>query len=231
MNKTIKLSVPGTLAVAALICAPVCLSAQEVQFAVHADPVISWMSSNESYYRGEGVKAGFDIGLNVLHFFADNYAISSGLSFLSAGGRQSTDEEHTLVFTNFNEQLDPGTEVRYNIHYLNIPAGIRLQPNQVGYLTYFTDLGFDIRMRIKSTIDVPAIDIRHENAKNEVYGINAGWHIGIGIEYELAIDASIVAGLGYAQDFFDITKDLEDANQPDDRSGIRMVKIRLGLKF
>ncbi|MDF1559057.1 MAG: porin family protein [Bacteroidales bacterium] len=231
MNKTIKLSVLRILAVAALVTAPVCLSAQELEFTVHADPVISWMGSNESEYRGEGAKAGFDIGLNVLHFFADNYAISSGLSFLSAGGRQSTDEEHTIVFTNFNEQLDPGTEVRYNIHYLNIPAGIRLQPDQVGYLTYFTDLGFDIRMRIKSTIDVPALDIRHENARNEVYGLNAGWHIGIGIEYELAIDASIVAGLGYAQDFFDITKDLEDASQLDDRSGIRMVKIRLGFKF
>ncbi len=231
MYKTNKLSVLRALAVAALVSAPVSLSAQELQFAVHADPVISWMGSNESCYRGEGVKAGFDIGLNVFHFFADNFAISSGLSFLSAGGRQSTDEEHTLVFTNFPQPLDPGTEVRYNIHYLNIPAGIRFQPDQVGYLTYFTDLGFDIRMRIKSTIDVPAIDIRHENARNEVYGLNAGWHIGIGIEYELAIDASIVAGLGYAQDFFDITKDLEDANQPDDRSGIRMVKIRLGLKF
>lgn len=219
------------LAVAAMATAPRSLSAQELEFAIHADPVISWMGSNESEYRSEGARAGFDIGLNVLHFFADNYAISSGLSFVSAGGRQSTDDQHILVFTNFNEQLAPGTEVRYNIQYLNIPAGIRLQPDQVGYLTYITDLGFDVRMRIKSTIDVPAIDIRHENARNELYGINAGWHIGIGIEYELAIDASLVAGLGYAQDFFDITKDLEDVNQVDDRSGLRMVKIMLGIKF
>ncbi len=231
MNKTNKLSVLRALAVAALVSAPVGLSAQELEFAVHVDPVISWMGSNESEYRGEGAKAGLDLGLNVLHYFADNYAISSGLSIISAGGRQSTDEEHILVFTSFNQQLAPGTEVRYNISYLNIPAGIRLQPDQVGYLTYFGDLGFDIRMRIKSTIDVPALDIRHENARTELYGINAGWHIGIGIEYELALDASFVAGLGYAQDFFDVTKDLEDVNQLDDRTRIRMFKIRLGLKF
>lgn len=231
MNKTNKLSVPGILVIAALVTAPLCLSAQELEFAVHVDPVISWMGSNESEYRSEGAKAGLDLGLNVLYFFADNYAISSGVSIISAGGRQSANEEHTLVFTSFDETLAPGTEVRYNISYLNIPAGIRLQPSQVGYLTYFTDLGFDIRMRIKSTIDVPALDIRQENARNEVYGINAGWHIGIGIEYELAIDASVVAGLGYAQDFFDVTKDLEDVNQLDDRTVIRMFKIRLGLKF
>jgi hypothetical protein len=33
------------------------------------------------------------------------------------------------------------------------------------------------------------------------------------------------------RDFFDVTKDLEDVNQLDDRTVIRMFKIRLGLKF
>ena len=61
--------------------------------------------------------------------------------------------------------------------------------------------------------------------------MNAGWHVGAGLEYELGIDLSLIAGLSYGQDFFDITKDLEDVSQTDDRSGMRMVRIRLGLKF
>jgi hypothetical protein len=60
---------------------------QELKFAVHADPVISWMGSNESEYTVKEHRAGFDIGLNVLHYFAENYAISSGISFISAGGK------------------------------------------------------------------------------------------------------------------------------------------------
>jgi hypothetical protein len=205
---------------------------QELVFVVHADPVISWMGSNESEYMSEGARAGFDIGLNVIHYFAENYAISSGISFISAGGSQSAAEPPTIVFKNLDPQiLAPGEEVKYNLKYMNIPAGIRLQTNQVGYLTYFTDLGFDIRMLLKSTVDLPALQIFDENAKEEVFGMNAGWHIGGGVEYELGIDASIIAGLSYAQDFFDITKDLEDVNQPDDRSGLRMFRFRLGLKF
>jgi hypothetical protein len=205
---------------------------QELVFTIHADPVISWMGSDESDYSGEGATAGFDIGLNFLHYFADNYAISSGISFLSAGGRQSASEDHTMVFNNLPQQVIPaGDEMKYNLKYMNIPVGLRLQTNQVGYLTYFTDLGFDLRILLKSTIDLPTLQIYDENGKNEVYGMNAGWHIGGGIEYELGIDASIIAGLSYAQDFFDFTKDLEDVHQPDDRSGLRMFRIRLGLRF
>ncbi|MCU0458851.1 MAG: PorT family protein [Bacteroidales bacterium] len=205
---------------------------QELIFVVHADPVISWIGSNESEYVSEGAKAGYDIGLNVLHYFAENYAISSGISFISAGGRQSSTEPHTMVFKNLDPPtLPPGEEMKYDLKYMNIPVGIRLQTNQVGYLTYYTDMGFDIRMLLKSTVDLPTLQIFDENAKTEVYGMNAGWHIGGGVEYELGIDASIIAGISYAQDFFDVTKDLEDVNQHDDRSGLRMFRIRLGLKF
>lgn len=232
MKRAIKWSITGTMILVLIAALPARAVAQELVFVVHADPVISWMGSNESEYVSEGARAGFDIGLNVLHYFAENYAISSGISLISAGGRQSSTEQHTLVFNNLTPPtIPPGDEMKYNLKYLNIPIGVRLQTNQVGYLTYFTDIGFDVRMLIKSTIDLPTMQIFAENAKNEVFGMNAGWHIGGGIEYELNFDASLIAGISYAQDFFDIIKDLKDVNQHPDRSGLRMFKIRFGLKF
>jgi hypothetical protein len=137
-----------------------------------------------------------------------------------------------MVFNNLTPKVNAGDEMIYNLRYLNVPLGVRLQTNQVGYLTYFTDMGFDIRMLLKSTVDLPISSdgpITDENAKNEVYGMNAGWHFTFGVEYELGIEISIIAGLGYDQDFFDVTKDLQ--NQPEDRSGLRMVRFRLGVKF
>ena len=231
MKRAIYRTVIRVLTLILITALPARAYSQELRFAVHADPVISWIGSNESEYTGEGARAGFDIGLNVLHFFADNYAISTGISFISAGGRQSASEDHTMVFTNFQELIPAGEEMRYNLRYMNIPVGIRLQTDQVGYFTYFTDLGFDIRMLVKSTVDLPTLQISDENAKNEVYGLNSGWHLGGGIEYELPIDASIIAGLSYAQDFFDVTKDLKKVYQHNDRSTLRMFRIRLGLKF
>lgn len=210
---------------------PARLLSQPFTFIVHTDPLISWMGSNESEYTSMGARPGFDIGLNVLHYFAENYAISSGISFFSAGGRQSLNTPHTMVFTNMSRTIAAGDEIKYNLKYMNLPAGLRLQTNPIGYLTYFTDLGFDLRLLLKSTIDLPSVQIFDENAGKEVYGMNAGWHIGAGIEYELPFDASLIAGISYAQDFFDVTKDLKDVNQPSDRSTLRMFRIRFGFKF
>ncbi len=207
--------------------------AQKLEFAIHADPLITWMGTNSSDYNSEGVKPGFDIGLNVLHYFDENYAVSTGISLITAGGRQSVAEPHIMIFNNLQPMVQPGDEIRYNLQYMNIPAGIRLQTDQVGYLTYFTDLGFDIRLLIKSTVDLPANQppINNENARKEVNGMNAGWHIHAGVEYELNINLKLIAGIGFDQDFFDITKDLKDVDQPQDRSGLRMFRIRMGLKF
>lgn len=231
MERVTGWALPGVMAGMMLAVLPLTGNAQELVFVVHADPVISWMGSNESEYVNEGSKAGYDIGLNVLHFFAENYAVSTGISILSAGGRQSVTEDITMVFNNFTRDVGAGEEIRYNLRYLNIPAGLRLQTNQSGLLTYWTDLGFDMRLLLKSTVDIPSAQIDHENAKTEVYGLNLGWHLGAGIEYEMDIDASIVAGLSYGQDFFDVTKDLEDVYQPEDLSGLRMFRIMLGIKF
>ncbi|TFH48679.1 MAG: hypothetical protein E4G92_03125 [Bacteroidia bacterium] len=136
-----------------------------------------------------------------------------------------------MVFSNFTEQVAAGDEMVYNLHYLNIPLGFRLRTNQVGYITLFTDLGLDVRALLNSSVNIPQNQISKENANTEVRALNLGWHINAGIEYELGIRASLVAGLGFDEDFFDVTKDLADVFQPKDRSGLRMVRIRLGIKF
>lgn len=207
---------------------------QEIKFVAHADPLITWMSSNGSDYTSMGAKPGLDMGINVLYYIRENYAASSGISFLSAGGRQTAIDPHTVVFNSFEADVAPGDEIVYNLRYLNVPLGARLQTNQTGPMTYFTDLGLDIRVLLKSAIDLPVSSegpIDGENARTEVYGMNAGWHILLGMEYELSTETSVVFGLGFNRDFFDVTKDLEDADQPEDRSRLNMFRFRLGIKF
>jgi hypothetical protein len=47
----------------------------------------------------------------------------------------------------------------------------------------------------------------------------------------MSTETSLVFGLGFNRDFFDVTKDLEDADQPQDKSRINIFRFRLGVKF
>ncbi len=234
MKRVVNLLPVKVLAILALVSLSKQGLAQEFRYIVHADPLITWMSSNGSDYSSQGPKAGFDLGVNVLYYFRENYAASSGISFLAAGGRQIAIEPHTLVFNSFSAEVAPGDEMVYNLRYLNIPLGARYQTTPAGSMTYFADLGLDIRIRIKSTIDLPVSSegpISGEPAKTEVYALNAGWHAHFGLEYEMSTETSLVAGLGFDRDFFDVTKDLGDVGQPEDRSKLGMVRFRFGVKF
>jgi hypothetical protein len=50
-----------------------------------------------------------------------------------------------------------------------------------------------------------------------------------GIEYSLGGNTALVFGLGYENNFIDITKDLN--NQPNDRIAQNIFRFRLGVNF
>ena len=81
-------------------------------------------------------------------YFAPNYSFSTGISLLNAGGRLVSTDTTVMEFTNFNSTVLPGNPVIYKIQYLSIPVGLKLQTNQIGYLTFFTDLGLDPKVVI-----------------------------------------------------------------------------------
>ena len=60
---------------------------------------------------------------------------------MNAGGRLISSDTTVMEFTNFNATVLPGNPVIYKIQYLSIPIGLKLQTNQIGYITFFTDLG------------------------------------------------------------------------------------------
>ncbi len=224
-------SITRLLLVVMLVSVSVKGMSQNWRFGAHIDPLITWMTSNTSYYNNEGIRVGLNLGGDVQYFFGENFAISSGLAYITAGGKLSCNQGRPMVFNNAQPMVPAGAEVIYHLHYLNLPVGVRLCTNQMGDVTLFTDLGIDLRVLLRSSVDIPDLSIENEISKNEVYGMNMGWHINAGIEYSLTGSTSLVAGLGFDEDFFDVTKDLTAVDQPADRSGLKMLRIRLGLAF
>jgi hypothetical protein len=214
----------------ALIFVSVISNAQQViSFGVHADPVISWFSTDISSVKNDGARPGFNFGLTFNNYFTKNYSFSTGITLMHTSGRLVSSDTTTLRFTNSTVKVLPGKQVIYKIQYLAVPLGLKLQTNQIGYLTFFTDLGFVPKIAISRKADVPSLNISGENALNELRIANLSYHITGGIEYSLGGSTALVFGIDFDNNFLDITKD--EGKKPKDIVSQKMLSFRFGVNF
>ena len=213
-----------------LIAAPgrVINAQQSIRFGIHADPLVSWFTSDNKDVMNDGARPGLNFGLTFNKYFAENYAFSTGLNLITAGGNLVCNDTIEMMLNNSTTVL-PGNRVTYNIKYLALPLGLKLQSNQIGYITFFTDLGLDPKFVLGGKASIPSIGIEKENAVNELNNINVGYHITGGIEYSLGGSTALVFGLSFDSNFIDITK--ENGNQPVDKILHKMLSFRLGINF
>jgi hypothetical protein len=215
---------------AALLLPSARLSAQKkISFGIFADPVISWFSSDTRETRNDGARAGFNFGFTFNRYFAENYAFSTGINILSAGGRLVNSETITMTFNNITAEVLAGNPVTYKIQYLGIPVGLKFKSNQIGYITIFSDIGIDPKVVIGGKADIPSLSIEKEAAMKELSRFNLSYHVMAGIEYSLGGSTAMVFGLGFENNFLDVTRDIN--NQPDDKIKLKILKFRIGVNF
>lgn len=201
----------------------------KISLGIHFDPVISWFGTDIRQSDNEGARPGFIFGLTYNKYFSDNYAFSAGLDIINAGGRLSSTDTTVMEFANFKSTVLPGNLMIYKIQYLSIPLGLKLQTNQIGYLTYFTDVGIDPKFLIGGKTDIPSLDIKGEKSTSELKFFNIGYHIAAGIEYSLGGSTAAVLGLNFQNNFLDVTKDLN--KQLKDRVTHKLLSFKIGIIF
>lgn len=201
---------------------------QDIGFGVHASPTVGWFTSDNSDVSTKGTRAGINFGLSIHKYFSDNYAFSTGVSLITAGGNLANTDSITLEL-NKPFGVRSGNRQTYSIKYLTIPVGIRLRSNQIGYMSFFVDTGLDPNLVLGGKVEVPLQNTNRENARNELKKIGMGYHVTGGVEYSLGGTTSVVAGVRFDSNFTDITK--ENNSQPKDGIHHKMIGIHLGINF
>jgi Outer membrane protein beta-barrel domain len=218
-----------TLILLLIILPVISYAQQKIRFGIHADPVISWFSTDIKEVQNDGARAGFNFGLTYNKYFSPNYSFSTGISLLRAGGRLVSTDTTVMEFAKFKSTVLPGNPVVYKIQYLVFPLGLKLQTNQIGYLTFFSDLGLDPKIVISGKADIPSLNISDEKATNELKRFNLSYHVTAGIEYSLGGSTALVLGLNFDNNFLDITRD--NGNQPTDKVSHKILSFRFGVNF
>jgi hypothetical protein len=202
---------------------------QRIGFGIHADPVISWLSSDIKQIRNNGARPGFNFGLTFSKYFARNYSFTTGISLLSASGRLVSSDTTYIDILNTKSKVLPGNPVSYKIQYLTFPVGLKLQSNQIGYITFFSDLGLVPKVVINRKLDIPSLSMSGENGSNEIRLFNLSYHVTAGIEYSLGGTTALLFGLDFDNNFLDITKD--PGNQLADKVSQKILSFRFGVNF
>jgi len=198
--------------------------AQSLSFSVVVDPQITWMNSDSKNTERDGTEFGFGGGLVMDHYFAENYAFSSGISILSTGGSLKYLDSLAFQFGGSTDTIPAGSTIRYKLQYLTIPLSLKLKSNEIGYSRFFAHLGLNMHLNLKSSADINE-DIQGEDIRDEVNFFMMSYFFGGGLEYSLGGNTALVGGIYYTSGILDVTS---NSNY---RTHISALSLRLGVKF
>lgn len=203
------------------------LGAQQFRIGLTASPEFNFPRILASNVSSGGVSVGLNYGLLVDFTIGEveRYAFSTGITHRMAN-----------VSIENIKLMDGSTEYtarqKLKLQYVEIPLTMRLRTNEIGYITYYGQMGFIPGILISSRYDQtadnsdPAYNFKNEKNK-ETVGLNLSLHVGGGIEYSLGGATAVMVGLYYNNGFTKIYK----ASFLDDKVSLRNIGLRLGLLF
>jgi hypothetical protein len=224
--------------ITAVICTTIATAQTKAwKIALHVDPNISWLKPDNNNITAGGSKLNFGYGISIDKMFTDNYSIATGLQILNAGGRLKYHREDIAQETANNSMtyssVSEITRV-YKLKYLEIPMSLRLRTNEIGYITYWVQVGFGLGFNIKArgdeeidhksinigTVDSPdwteaGLTVIDETGDNALENVDINKQVrlfrtaliaGGGIEYNLSGDVSLVAGVIFNNAFSNVLR-------------------------
>ena len=196
-----------------------------MRFNVHIDPQSAWFNSDENEVDPDGSIIHMNAGLNMDYFFAENYAFVLGFGINNIGGKLLYAEETEFLSKGDTLRLEPNQSAKLNLQYIDIPIGLKLKTEEMGYATYFLQVGFNpmFRLNAKATSDEASYD--KEDISESIILFNLGYHVGIGVEYKLGGSTAFIGGLRWTGGLTDVTDN--------DRANVKTnaLSIHLGVLF
>jgi hypothetical protein len=176
------------------------VNAQKIRFGVFADPQLSWFTSDTKKFSQNGAVFGLNAGFSFERFFADRYAITTGVSINSIGGNLLYKEAGYKIATRDSlYEMGAYTNAKISVQYLSIPLGFKFKTNEIGYSTFYAQLGVrgDIRLKGYAWIEDYDVDKEVIDSEQTNFGF-ISYMIGGGIEYSLGGPSSLQFGVNYS---------------------------------
>jgi hypothetical protein len=220
----------------ALLTTTAVAQTKDWKIALHLDPNLSWLKPDDNNLSGNSNKLDFGFGISIDRMFTANYAIGTGIQIYNAGGELKYFDTDVAERTDNAGDYPSISEISrdYTLKYLEIPLTLKLRTNEIGYITYWAQvgvgLGFNIKAKGDDEIDHKKIDvstnetsvwedagarvvdltgdnaIKENDISKDINLFRTSLIVGGGIEYNLSGDASLVAGVVFNNGFNNVLK-------------------------
>jgi hypothetical protein len=198
----------------------------KLRLGVNIDPQVSWFSPKSSRIDKDGARPGISGGLMVEYYFHSNYGFITGLTLATQGGNLLyNDSVYISTADRDNVMLTAGSTVAYNVNYLSLPIALKLKTNEIGYFTYFAELGFIQQINIGAKATSTGSGLTKDNVSKEINLISMSYFFGGGIEYNIGGQTSLLAGFFFNNGYIDIL------SNNDHKAVLNCITFRLGILF
>lgn len=207
------------------------------RFGLHASPSVTWLKPDLQEYDNEGTRMGFSYGMLAEFSMSNNYSLSTGIDISYFGGKLKYEddlEEYNLP--------DPNNEIgeitsTYSLQYLQIPVMIKMATNEIGYFTYFANVGLGTSIRLGASVEDKHSTNSGENKQeiddlsDDIAMFRESLIIGLGTEYSLGENISLIGSINFNNGF---TTTIKRDNIHLDKRGnsiANYIEFKLGLMF
>lgn len=186
------------------------------QLGLQLSPNLSWFKPGSDRLKSDGMKFGFSYGITGDFNIADNYAIATGITLMNSGGKINYPDRWENVAAGGRTSAD------IRLKYIQIPLAIKLKTNQIGYMKYFGQFGFAAAFNYDAKSDKNfnypkssnSISKDNVDISSEINFFRASLVIGLGAEYNISGNTSIVFGISFDNGFMNVlSKDNYDKDE------------------
>lgn len=185
------------------------------RFGLQVAPGVSYFTMGKDGSANKSVGYHISGGLNYEHAFAKNFAISTGIMFSQTTAGVEYSDSVGLKWTTSVDGLpvqDSAFKLlsrRYLFNSIDLPLKLKLTTPEIGYLTYYGEFGTTINIitgvfakkndvykeKDDQTTTLLSGDAKKLDANKEKNFLRAAINVGIGAEYNLAGNTSLLMGL------------------------------------
>jgi len=199
----------------------------KIRLSFVGSPSANWMVSNNKVAFECEYQFGYDFGINSDFYFDDEqrYSILSGLMIANTGGELSYQNESDFIFA--GQTLPANSTIRYKLRYVEIPICLKLRTDQFNRMTYWGQLGVTGMISIDSKGFTEDELLDATNINEEINPFNLDMNVGLGFEYDLSGNNSILLGIVFQNGLLDVTTN----NTFSDKTIINSLKLKFGVNF